>query len=81
LCKLAFERNPTALKFIDNQTESMCLEAIQYDPKLLQYTNKKTDELCEITFTQEICDIAVKKYPSNFEFVPEKFKTYEMCEF
>lgn len=75
-----------------NQTEEMCLKAVQQSGCALQYIEEQTPELCLTAVKQfggslqyvqhktpEICAVAVKQYENALEYVPEELQTPEMC--
>ena len=70
LCLHYLKTIPDLLCYIDNQTESMCFEALRCDSKVFKYVKNKTKSLCTY---------ATIKHGTNLEFVPEKYKTSELC--
>lgn len=49
LCEFAVDNNPYAIRYTKkNQSESMCLKAVKYDPILLRYVSNPTEEMIHI---------------------------------
>jgi len=85
------KENWYALKFVNNQTEEICLAAVKQNWRALQYINNQTEEICldavkENWFalqyvnnqTEEICLEAVKENWSALQFVDKSiFKKEE----
>jgi hypothetical protein len=87
---LDVRKNGELLKYIDNQTEEICLEAVKKNGWALRYVKKQTPEICLAAVkengwalqyvkeqTSEICLAAVKKAGTALEHVKEQ--TPEIC--
>ena len=61
--KAAVSRDASTLKFIENQTEEMCLIAVAKDFRTINYAKVQTEEMCLI---------AVRQYGSALQFVKEQ---------
>ena len=56
------EEDPYNLKYINNQTEEMCLVAVRQDGWVLQYVKEQTEEMCFI---------AVQQYVDSYCFIKD----------
>jgi hypothetical protein len=89
ICIEAIRRNPTTLRYVDDcdQTERMCLEAVNLYGGALEYVRNQTDEMCLASVKQswvplmyvknqtaEICLKAVRHDRFALKYVENKFK-------
>ena len=78
------------LRFMDYQTEEMCLIAVKQDGMILEYVHKQTDRICWVAInqnglalryvkdqTEDMCIAAVMKVGSTLQYVHNQ--TEEMC--
>jgi len=59
-----------ALRYINNQTEKMCLNAVNQNGYALRYVQNQTEELCLEALIQNpksIQYINIQKYPEIYE--------------
>ena len=90
LYKLAFAASANELRYIKNQTDEMCLEAVKINLFALNCVKKQTDEICLEAVkhdglalqyvkdqTDEICLEAVKRNYAAIDYV--KKQTDEIC--
>ncbi|MCC0727225.1 DUF4116 domain-containing protein [Clostridioides sp. ZZV14-6045] len=88
--KEAVKENGHSLRFIENQTEELCIEAIRENSDAFKYVKNRTPKICmEVVKisgkklkhiknqTEEICKEAVKQNGLALEFVKEQ--TPEIC--
>ncbi|PBF93492.1 DUF4116 domain-containing protein [Clostridioides difficile] len=88
--KEAVEENGLSLRFIENQTEELCIDAIRENPDAFKYVKNRTPKICmEVVKisgeklkhiknqTEEICKEAVKQNGFALKFVKEQ--TPELC--
>jgi hypothetical protein len=75
LCKLAVERNETALLHVPEnlKTPELCKIAVEQCGSALDYVP-------EALKTPELCMIAVENYGVALEHVPETLKTSDLCK-
>lgn len=78
------------MRYLRNQTEDICKEALKHDVRALIFIEKQTPELCMFAIkrkswalrfvreqTEEMCREAINKDPQNMFYVREK--TLELC--
>lgn len=79
------------LKYVNNQTETICKKFIVISPKSLMYIKNQTDFLCDLAVnidgltleyvknkTPKLCEDAVKRNPLALQYVDNQ--TDQMCE-
>jgi len=84
------QKDPSILKVIKNQTESICQTAIEKAPTCIRFLNNQTEFLCELainkspwTFeyvrnqTDYLCRLAIEKDPYNIALIKEQ--TIDLC--
>jgi hypothetical protein len=71
LCNIAIKLNPLAIKFCKNPSDKMITSVVNSNWELLKYI--PVDKI-----TKELCDSTIKTQLLAFEFIPEKYRTYEM---
>lgn len=89
-CLQAVQRNPQLIKFVRNQTISICQAVLQQDGNLLQHIRKQTPELCLLAVKQnglaiamvreqtlELCREAVKQNGAAIQYIVDQ--TTELC--
>ena len=89
---IAVRWNPTALKYIKNQTERICIEAVTGDGYMLQYVINQTEKICLAAVlhdglalryvknqTEKICMAAVLHDGLALRYVDAKNQTEKIC--
>lgn len=72
MCELAIKKSPSVFPFVQHQTPKMVWDAIKHNGSNLRYVKSGK--------TLVLCSLAVSSFGQALEFVPERFKTIELCE-
>lgn len=94
LCIKAIKSSPKCIQYIDNLTEEMCIELINANKDVFEYINKPTRSMCtlalmldgmfikyikDIMIDKNLCELAFNNTKEAFPYIPEKYRSYEMC--
>jgi len=85
LCVIALSEHPTLLRYIDDQTKTEIMVAVQADGLALQYAEFQTEFICKIAVmddgralqyvvnqTEEICELAVSQNAEALGYVHQQ---------
>jgi hypothetical protein len=69
-CANAASINGRCIKYVPRQTHDLCIVAIKSTPEAIKFIKNPT---------QEMYELAVQKLPATIQYMPEEYRTEEIC--